>query len=541
MPPDGMCLPLKPACLPGRPFQSNTRIWEVWSSPNCSSPAPRSRWPPASASASMATPMSASRWSKIPSACVRPPAISAPSCKAIPMLPSRIAIPAPIPTRKLPNMPDPRLSSSASPLRIGIAGLGTVGAGVVRILTENAPLLAAQAGRRLDLVAVSARDRSRNRGVDLGGVRWYEDPAALASDPNVDVVVEVIGGSSGPAATLVEAALEAGKPVITANKALIAVHGARLAALAEKHGVPLTFEAAVAGGIPILKTIREGLSANRIRRVAGILNGTCNYILTVMREQGRDFGDVLAEAQALGYAEADPSFDIDGVDAAHKLAILAALSFRRPVSFQDVHIEGIRGITALDIGFAQTLGYRIKLLGIAQHDVEGVSARVHPCMVPEGTSIAHVDGVFNAVLAEGDFVGRIQMEGPGAGSGPTASAVVADLLDIARGRAGPAWGVESSALTQAQAVPINAHHGAYYLRLMVVDRPGVLADVTAILRDHGISLESMLQNGRNPGETVPIVLVTHETTEASMQDALIMISELNAVQERPALIRIEKN
>jgi homoserine dehydrogenase len=390
---------------------------------------------------------------------------------------------------------------------------------------------------------VSARDRTRDRGVSLSGLHWYDDPAALAADPAVDVVVELIGGSDGPARALVQAAIAAGKPVVTANKALLAVHGAALAAAAEEARVPLAFEAAVAGGIPAIKALREGLAANRILRIAGILNGTCNYILTQMRERGREFAEVLADAQKLGYAEADPSFDIDGIDAAHKLAILAALAFGRPVAFDAVHVEGIRSVSALDIAFAGELGYRIKLLGIARQTEggpeAGISARVHPCMVPQSAPIARVDGVFNAVVAEGDFVGRVMLEGRGAGAGPTASAVVADLIDIARNRHTPVWGAASAELSNAPSVPMSAHIGAYYLRLMVVDRPGVIADVTAVLRDLGVSLESMLQHGRSPGEAVPVVLVTHETQESAMREALARIAALSTVLEAPTLIRIE--
>ena len=425
------------------------------------------------------------------------------------------------------------------PLSIGIAGLGTVGGGVLKMLRGNADIVSARAGRPIAVTAVSARDRSKDRGMPLGGLRWYEDPVALASDPAVDVIVETIGGSEGPARALVEAAIAAGKPVVTANKALLAVHGAALAAAAEERGVALAFEAAVAGGIPVIKALREGLSGNRISRVAGILNGTCNYILTQMRERGREFADVLADAQKLGYAEADPSFDIDGIDAAHKLSILAALAFGRPVAFDAVYVEGIRRISALDIAFATELGYRIKLLGIAREQDGGIAARVHPCMVPQSAPIARVDGVFNAVVAEGDFVGRVMLEGRGAGEGPTASAVVADLIDIARNRHTPVWGAAASALSNAPSVPMSAHVGAYYLRLMVVDRPGVIADVTAVLRDKGISLESMLQRGRSPGEAVPVVLVTHETRESAMRDALDQIAALNTVMEAPTVIRIE--
>ena len=432
-----------------------------------------------------------------------------------------------------------REQAAARPLSVGVAGLGTVGAGVLRLLRENAELITARAGRPITVAAVSARERSRHRGVDLSGLRWHEDPLALASDTGLDVVAELIGGTGEPARPLVETSLRAGRHVVTANKALLALHGAELAQAAEDGGAVLAFEAAVAGGIPVIKAIREGLAGNRIRRVTGILNGTCNYILTQMRERGREFADVLADAQRLGYAEADPSFDVDGVDAAHKLAILAALAFGRPVRYTDVHVEGIRAVSALDQSFARELGYRIKLLGIARQTAHGIETRVHPCMVPEAAPLARVDGVYNAVVVEADFAGRLMLEGRGAGAGPTASAVVADLIDIARGRAVPVWGTGSAYLSAAPSVPMSAYTGAYYLRLMVTDRPGVIADVTCALRDAGVSLESMLQHGRSPGEAVPIVLVTHETREASMRAALTEIERLDSVLERPSLIRIE--
>jgi homoserine dehydrogenase len=387
--------------------------------------------------------------------------------------------------------------------------------------------------------AVAARARARDRGVDLADIMWQDDPAALASDPGVDVVVELIGGSEDPARSLVIAALNAGKSVVTANKALLARHGTELAAASERGHAMLAFEAAVAGGIPVIKAVREGLAANHIRRIAGILNGTCNYILSNMTERGREFADVLAEAQRLGYAEADPSFDIDGVDTAHKLAILAALAFGRPVNFDDVHVEGIRHVSALDIAFARELGYRIKLLGIARQTEAGIESRVHPCLIPAASSLARVEGVNNAVVAEGDFVGRVMLEGRGAGAGPTASAVVADLIDLARGRAIPVWGAAAGTLSTAPAVPMADHVGAYYLRLMVLDRPGVIADVAGALRDSGVSLESMLQHGRAPGESVPIVLVTHDARESQMRLAMDRIERLDTVLERPSLIRIE--
>ncbi len=425
------------------------------------------------------------------------------------------------------------------PLKIGIAGLGTVGTGVIRLLAAHGELIAARAGRPIIVTAICARDRHRDRGVTLDGFTWHGDAAGLAADPEVEAVVELIGGADGAAKTLAEAAIAAGKPFITANKALLAVHGAALARAAEANNTPIAYEAAVAGGIPVIKSLREGLAASQVTRVAGILNGTCNYILTTMREEARDFAAVLADAQGLGYAEADPSFDIDGVDAAHKLAILAGLAFGARISFGSLHIEGIRRISALDIAFAEELGYRIKLLGIAEETPNGISLRVHPAMVPLEQPIATVDGVFNAVLLEGDFSGPVFLRGRGAGAGPTASAVVADLIDLARGIRVPVWGVAERDLRDVPIVPISDLNGAYFLRLMVVDQPGVLADVTAILRDHGISLESMLQHGRAPGESVPIVLVTHETNEAAVKAALTRIAALSAVLEPPALIRIE--
>ncbi|MGE0119703.1 MAG: homoserine dehydrogenase [Dongiaceae bacterium] len=424
-------------------------------------------------------------------------------------------------------------------LRIGIAGLGTVGAGTVRLLREHTAMLTQRCGRAIDIGAVSARDRTRDRGVDLSEIRWSDDALALARDPAIDVVVELIGGSDGIARQVVETAIAARKHVVTANKALLAHHGTALARAAEAAGVTLAYEAAVAGGIPIIKALREGLAANGVERIYGILNGTCNYILTTMRRTGREFADVLAEAQRLGYAEADPSFDVDGVDTAHKLAILTAVAFGCEVDFAGVHVEGIRNVSAMDIAYAEELGYRIKLLGSARPTEHGIEQRVHPCMVPIGTPIAHVEGVFNAVVTEGDFVGQNVAEGRGAGAGPTASAVVADLMDIARGRTLPIFSVPAAQLKRLPPSPMERHRGAYYVRLMVVDRPGVIADVTAALRDEQVSLESMLQRGRAPDAAVPVVLTTHETEEASMRRALARIAALDTVREPPHLIRIE--
>ena len=424
-------------------------------------------------------------------------------------------------------------------LKIAVAGLGTVGAGTLQLLHSHHNLIAARCGAPIMVSAVSARDRTKDRGIDLSGVRWFEDARVMAADPEVDVVLELIGGADGIAKSVVETAIDNGKHVVTANKALVAHHGTALARQAEAKAVVLAFEAAVAGGIPVIKCLREGLAANRITRIYGILNGTCNYILTQMRESGREFGEVLAEAQHLGYAEADPSFDVDGIDAAHKLAILTSLAFGCAIDFDGVHVEGIREISALDIAYADELGYRIKLLGLARLVGEGVEQRVHPCMVRAASPIASVDGVFNAVMAEGDFVDSIMAEGRGAGAGPTASAVVADVIDIARGNRLPTFAVPAGELQALPARQMDHHEGSYYLRLMVLDQPGVIADISAALRDFEISVEAMLQRGRAPGEAVPVVITTHETREANMSRALERIAALDASLEPPRMIRIE--
>ena len=424
-------------------------------------------------------------------------------------------------------------------LRIAVAGLGTVGAGTVDLLTRQAQLLASRGRRPLHVTAVSARDRGRDRGIDVSALPWYDDAVALARTAPADVVVELIGGADGPALAVCEAAIGAGRHVVTANKALLAHHGAALARAAEAAGVSLSFEAAVAGGIPIVKALREGLTANRIRRIYGILNGTCNYLLTAMRETGRSFDDLLAEAQALGYAEADPSTDVDGIDTAHKLALLASLAFGCEVDFHSVYVEGIRDTSPLDIAFAEELGYRIKLLGSARVTDDGLEQRVHPCMVRHGTPIAHVEGVLNAVVASGDFVEDTIYGGRGAGAGPTASAVVADLVDIAVGRRTPTFGVPADALIALPRAPMERHVGAYYIRLNVKDRPGVIAGIAAAFRDERVSIESMLQRGRSATESVPVVLTTHETEEAAMRRALAKIQRLEAVTEPPIMIRIE--
>ena len=423
-------------------------------------------------------------------------------------------------------------------LRVAIAGLGTVGGGTINLLNTHAEALSQRGGRPLEVVAVSARSRNRQRDCDISPYDWWDDAVAMAREAPADVVVELVGGEDGPAKAVCEAALAAGRHVVTANKALLAHHGTDLAAAAEANGVELRYEAAVAGGIPIVKALREGLAGNGIGRVYGILNGTCNYILTAMRDSGRDFATVLAEAQELGYAEAEPSMDVDGVDTAHKLAILASLAFRTEIDFGAVFVEGIRRIAPLDITFADELGYRIKLLGSARMTDHGLEQRVHPCMVPVDTPIAHVDGVFNAVVAQGDFVDDTVFEGRGAGAGPTASAVVADIVDIAAARRTPILGVPRGALTRASAAAMDRHVGAYYLRFMVQDRAGVIAEITSAFRDADVSIESMLQRGRD--DVVPVVMTTHETEEARMSQAVTAIAGLDAVMEPPNMIRIER-
>ncbi len=426
-------------------------------------------------------------------------------------------------------------------LRLAFAGLGTVGTGTLQLLRQHQDLIAARCGRPILIAAVSARDQAKDRGIDLSGLRWVEDADAMAADPEIDVVLELIGGAEGIARRVAETAIANGKHLVTANKALLAHHGTALARGAEAAGVTLAYEGAVAGGIPIIKLLREGLAANDITRIYGILNGTCNYILSAMRETGEDFTEVLAEAQALGYAEADPSFDVDGIDSAHKLAILTALAFGCELRFDEVHVEGIREISPLDIVYADELGYRIKLLGLARLVGDGVEQRVHPSLVRKEAPIANIEGVLNAVVAEGDYVGSVLAEGRGAGTKPTASAVVADVIDIARGIRLPTFAVPATDLRPLPSIRMERHTGSYYIRLTVLDQPGVIADVSAALRDQQISVESMLQRGRAAGEgqAVPVVITTHETQEAAMEKALSRIAQFDAMQEPPRMIRIE--
>jgi homoserine dehydrogenase len=434
-------------------------------------------------------------------------------------------------------------NGSGRALRVGIAGLGTVGIGVVRLIEENRDILRQHCPWPIEVTAVSARDRRRDRGIDLSRFDWCDDPVALATHPEVDVVVEVMGGAGGAAKALIEAAIGNGRHVVTANKALLAEHGGVLARKAEKAGLALAYEAAVAGGIPVIKAMREGLAANRIDHVYGILNGTCNYILTQMRETGREFADVLAEAQKLGYAEADPSFDVDGIDAAHKLSILTAVAFGCEVDFGGIRISGIRNVSAMDIAYADELGYRIKLLGLSRlveiGTERGIEQRVHACMVPQNALIAKVDGVYNAVVVHGNFVGQNMAIGRGAGQGPTASAVVSDLMDLARGRILPAFSAPAETLKRIPAAPEGGHVGAFYLRLMVVDRPGVIAEIAAVMRDESVSMETMIQRARSPGEAVPVVLTTHETSQARISRVVARLGEVDAVLEPPHVLSIE--
>ncbi len=424
------------------------------------------------------------------------------------------------------------------PLRIAIAGLGTVGGATAHILNTRAGELAARAGRPLELAMVSARDRKKPRAVDLSHVAWADDPLMLVGC-EAEVVVELIGGEDGVARRLIEAALAAGKHVVTANKALLAYRGAHLAGLAEQHGVTLRFEAAVAGGIPIVRSLREGLIAYGVDAVRGILNGTCNYILTQMEATGRSFAEVLAEAQKLGFAEADPSLDVEGGDTAHKLAILSSLAFGIEPTLAGMPVQGISHITPQDIGFAREFGCRIKLLGVARRVGDAVDQRVNPAMVRLGTPLADVEGAFNAVVADAGEAGPYFFEGRGAGAAPTASAAIADIVDIARGARGPAFGRPAAMLKPVDPVAAVARSCAYYLRFQVLDVPGVLAEIARHLADWDVSIESMIQRGRAPGEPVAIVMITHECPEAKLARALKTIAASDKVLSAPCMIPME--
>ncbi|MEP5936904.1 MAG: homoserine dehydrogenase [Erythrobacter sp.] len=432
----------------------------------------------------------------------------------------------------------------AEPLKLGLAGLGTVGVGVIRLLQVNKALITARAGREIKVVAVSARDRTKDRGVDLSGLAWEDDMASLAERSDVDVVVELVGGSDGPALDLARAALGNGKGVVTANKAMIAHHGLGLAAGAEADHLPLKFEAAVAGGIPVVKGLREGASANAIDRIYGILNGTCNYILSTMEDTGADFGDVLADAQRLGYAEADPTFDIEGVDAAHKLAILASIGFGAKLDFEAVRVTGITQVQAGDIAQADALGYVIRLIAMA--DVEqsdnGTATllqRVRPCLVSKDHPLAPVDGPTNAVVAEGNFSGRLLFQGAGAGEGPTASAVVADLIDIARDEVGAPFSIPQAQLVSMAPTEPGHRMERTYIRFSVADRPGVLAEITAAMRDAGVSIESLIQKGSNTDSgDVLVAMVTHEGQERCVRQALELLEGSDSLTAAPLVLPI---
>jgi homoserine dehydrogenase len=434
----------------------------------------------------------------------------------------------------------------AEALRIGIAGLGTVGASVVRVLGEKAAELTRQCGRDLVVTAVSARDRSRQRGIELGSAKWFDDPVDLATHADIDVFVELIGGDANPALACVQAALEAGKHVVTANKALLARHGVALAEIAERKGVVLNYEAAVAGGIPIIKTMREAMAGNSVSRVFGILNGTCNYILTRMEAEGLSFDACLKDAQRLGYAEADPTFDIEGHDTAHKLAILTSLAFGCRISADDIYMEGISNITQADIRAAGELGYRIKLLGVAQQTESGIEQRVHPTMVPTASVIAQVHGVTNAVAVETDILGELLLSGPGAGGNATASAVVGDIADIAKSRPGfqhaPVFGRPATELRTYKRARMRSHEGGYFIRLTVHDRVGVFAAVAGRMADNEISLESIVQHGSIAAEpgTKTVILVTHATSEAAVRKAVEGITSDGHLTDKPQVIRIER-
>ncbi|RIA47210.1 homoserine dehydrogenase [Dichotomicrobium thermohalophilum] len=434
------------------------------------------------------------------------------------------------------------------PLRLGVAGVGTVGVGVLTMLRAHAERLATRCGRDVQVTAVSARDREKRRGVDLSPFEWFDDPRDLARSRDIDVFIELIGGAGDPAYSAVEAALDAGKHVVTANKALLAHHGVALAELAEARDVALKFEAAVAGGIPVVKVLRESLLGNEVARVYGILNGTSNYILTRMQHEGRAFDEVLSEAQAAGYAEADPTFDIGGQDAAHKLAILTSLAFGTQISYDSIYLEGIEQIDDVDIRSADRLGYRIKLLGVAMKTESGIEQRVHPTMVPKHTAIAEVDGVTNAITIEGDFVGDIMLVGPGAGAGPTASAVVSDITDIARGVDGAPFIVPASKLALYERAQMRAHEGGYYIRLSVYDRPGAFAAIARRMAEQEISLKSIVQSPEEgdvaqgeegSGAPVPVVMITHRTTEAAIRRAFDAIEGDRHIDRPPKMIRIE--
>ena len=425
-----------------------------------------------------------------------------------------------------------------APLRLGIAGLGTVGAGVVKIIQTHAALLERRAGRPILISAISARSRTKNRPVDLSAYAWEDDPVALARRADIDLLVEVMGGSEGPAKDAIEAAIAAGKDVVSANKALLAHHGQTLAEAAEAKGHVIRFEAAVAGGIPVIKALTEGLAGNEIRRVMGVMNGTCNYILTRMESAGLPYETVFEEARQLGYLEADPNLDVGGIDAGHKLSLLAAIAFGTRVSFDAVELEGIGRITIDDIRQAADMGYRIKLLGVAQMTGRGLEQRMSPCLVPADSPLGQLQGGTNMVVLEGDAVGQIVLRGAGAGEGPTASAILADVIDIARGTRISTFG--QPAKTLAVPIPAKATAAApFYLRLELADKPGALAKVATVLGDEGISIDRMRQYGHADSAVAPVLVVTHKCTRDAVNHALSRLPATGVVLGDPVAIRIE--
>ena len=424
-----------------------------------------------------------------------------------------------------------------TPLRLGIAGLGTVGVGVVRIVQRHADLMAARTGSRVSISAVSARTRDRDRGVRLGDYAWEDDPVALAQRSDVDVFVELMGGADGAAKDATKAALASGKHVVTANKAMLALHGQELAEAAENKGLSLRFEAAVAGGIPVIKALTEGLAGNRITRVMGVMNGTCNYILTRMQDAGLDYQTVFAEAESLGYLEADPTLDVGGIDAGHKLAILAAIAFGTRVDFDAIEIEGIERVTIEDIEQAEDMGYRIKLLGVAHKTGRGLETRMSPCLVPVSSPLGQLEGATNMVVIEGDSVGQVVLRGAGAGEGPTASAVMSDVLDIARGFRLPTFGIPATDLVAADAAQGSAP-AAFYLRMALVDKPGALAKIAAVLGDAGISIDRMRQYGHKD-PTAPVLIVTHKASRSALDVAIAAMDGTGVLASHPVAIRIE--
>lgn len=426
----------------------------------------------------------------------------------------------------------------SQPIRLGIAGLGTVGVGVLRIIRKQAALLTARTGRTIEISAVSARSRDKDRGVSLDAYAWESDPVALATRADVDVFVELIGGDEGPAKQAVEAALAAGKDVVTANKALLAMHGQALAESAEAQGRALKYEAAVAGGIPVIKALTEGLAGNEISRIMGVMNGSCNYILTRMEDAGLSYAEVFAEADALGYLEADPQLDVGGIDAAHKLAILSSLAFGTRVDFDGITLEGIDRVSIDDIRAAADMGYKIKLLGITQKTARGLEQRMQPCLVPDSSPLGQLQGGTNMVVLEGNAVGQIILRGPGAGEGPTASAVLSDICDLARGMTGPVFGQAATSLTTS--VPAHASlPAAYYLRMSLQDKPGALAKIAAVLGEAGVSIDRMRQYGHDASDA-PVLIVTHKTTPAAVAQAIDAMSGTGVLSGTPVALRIEE-